>query len=31
LDGSDVARRLKDDSRTADVPVVALTSLAAGE
>ena len=28
MDGTDAARRLKDDARTADIPVVALTSLA---
>ena len=27
MDGTDAARRLKDDARTADIPVVALTSL----
>jgi two-component system cell cycle response regulator DivK len=31
LDGSEVARRLKGDPRTADIPVVALTSLALAE
>ena len=31
LDGAEVARRLKGDPRTADIPVVALTSLALGE
>jgi two-component system, cell cycle response regulator DivK len=28
LDGTEVARRLKDDPRTAQIPIVALTSLA---
>src|SRR5438128_5310212 len=28
LDGTEAARRLKDDARTADIPVVALTSFA---
>jgi two-component system cell cycle response regulator DivK len=31
MDGTDVARRLKGDPRTAHIPVVALTSLALGE
>jgi two-component system, cell cycle response regulator DivK len=28
IDGTEAARRLKDDPRTADIPIVALTSLA---
>ena len=31
LDGTEAARRLKDDTRTAGIPVVALTSLTANE
>jgi two-component system cell cycle response regulator DivK len=31
MDGTDAARRLKDDARTADIPVVALTSLTTSE
>jgi two-component system cell cycle response regulator DivK len=31
MDGTDAARRLKDDARTAGIPVVALTSLATNE
>jgi len=31
MDGTDAARRLKDDARTAGIPVVALTSLTTSE
>jgi two-component system, cell cycle response regulator DivK len=31
MDGTEAARRLKDDARTAGIPVVALTSLATNE
>jgi two-component system cell cycle response regulator DivK len=31
MDGTEVARRLKGDTRTAHIPVVAMTSLALGE